>query len=59
MKLKKYLEKEGLSLRDFGKKIEVSHTSIDKYCKGTRTPSLNVMKKITKATKGQVTIKDF
>lgn len=59
MKLKTYLKKEGLTLREFAKKIGVTHAAIWKYSQGTRTPSLKNLKIIEKVTKGKVTYRDF
>jgi len=54
MKLKTWLKKNEMSLRAFGKKTGIDHTSLYKYTTGERTPRLKVAIKIEKATGGEV-----
>ena len=57
MDLVTYLNLKNISQRKFAKTIDVDHTTISKYCKGTRLPKKEIYKKIVKATKGVVTMR--
>lgn len=59
MKLEQYLEKEGISAADFGKRINVGRMTMHRYLKKGRVPRTDVMKKIREETGGQVTADDF
>lgn len=60
MKLKDWISStDGMTLRKMAKDINVCHTSICKYCNGSRRPSAEVAKKIKKYTKGSVTLKEL
>jgi len=54
MDLVTYLNLKNISQRKFAKLVDVDHTTISKYCKGTRLPKENVYKRIVEATKGVV-----
>ena len=59
MKLKIYLETNGISASSFAKSINVSRQTVSRYVNGYRVPSVSVMKKITDVTDQQVTANDF
>ena len=59
MKLEKYLKKNNLSVREFARQSKISHTSIQRYKTGERTPRLEVALKIEKLTNGEVKVKDL
>lgn len=59
MKLISWLWLNKVEPDDFGKKIGVSERSVYRYLRGEREPSLDVMVKIMKQTKGEVTRNDF
>lgn len=54
-----YLEFVGMSQTDFAKELGISQGSIGNYIAGTRTPSLEIARKIEKKTKGKVTIDEL
>lgn len=53
------MKKEGISFRKMAKDLKICHTSLFKYCSGTRRPRLPVAVKIEKYTDGQVTCKEL
>lgn len=59
MKLKDYLEKEGLKLEKFAKKIGKSRVTLYRWLNGITMPDELQQKAIEKITKGQVTLKDW
>lgn len=59
MKLRDYIEKEGISLRDFADRIAVGYYTLQRYLAGTRYPTPTVYKAIFAATKGKVQPNDF
>jgi transcriptional regulator with XRE-family HTH domain len=54
-----YLECSSMSVEDFAKEIGVSRSTIAHYLNGTRTPNLEIGRKIEKKTKGKVTIDEL
>ncbi len=59
MKLKKYLEKEGLNQSNFAKLVGVSRFHINRLVNLKILPSCKLLKKIDEITKGNVSLKDF
>lgn len=59
MKLKTYLKRKKISQRKFARISKISHTSICRYISGQRIPNAKNSKKIEKATKGEVLVKDL
>ncbi len=58
MKLRSYLEKNGISERAFADRIGCSQASVNRYC-GERIPEPDTMRKIIEITGGEVTANDF
>jgi len=52
-KLKQYLDKRGLTQKEFSKRSGVSESMLTRIMQG-RTPKLDALMKIRKATNGQV-----
>jgi len=59
MKLKDFLEKEGISNAEFAKRIGVSKMTISRYVRGEAIPKPDIMRRIVKDTKNKVTANDF
>lgn len=60
MQLLEYLYQNFETPRSFGSKIGVkSPATIYRYIQGTRFPCTRILKKIEKATNGEVTANDF
>ena len=60
MTLNDYLFKRKITSEQFAKKINVSLSSVNKWrMKGFRIPRPAAIKKIDRATKGSVTLKDW
>ena len=59
MKLKHYMEKNGLSCAAFGELIDVGFLTVWRYTSGKTTPPRKTMAKIIAVTKGKVTPNDF
>jgi DNA-binding transcriptional regulator YdaS (Cro superfamily) len=59
MKLTEYLAQEKLKPAHFALRLGVPASTVMRWIKGERTPSLASMDNISKATKGEVTSKDF
>lgn len=59
MKLTRYLKKNGLTISDFARMVEVTESSVSKWCRGERTPRGSHMRKIVAATAGEVSPNDF
>jgi len=57
--LKTYLNMKGIMLKDFADIIGVSASAISNYIHWHRKPTLEIGRKIEKATKGKVTIDDL
>jgi transcriptional regulator with XRE-family HTH domain len=59
MTLKQYLSNHGITQEEFGRLIGVKRLSIARYLNGERLPSPKTAKRIVKATKGAVQLKDL
>jgi len=59
MTLAEYLEKNSLTLTEFGARIGVSHAAISRYRNGQRRPEWNVLERIQEETGGAVRPEDF
>lgn len=59
MKLHDYLTSKNITPARFAGQIGVSHVSVTRYLAGTRRPVWTVLRRIVKATDGQVTANDF
>lgn len=59
MKLSEYLDRHGLQQKDFAEKAELHPSLLNRILKGTQKPSFNALKRITDATNGKVTFRDF
>jgi len=59
MKLKKYLEENGIKKSFFAKKIGVDPTHFSRWLNGSTIPRLDYILKIEEATDGLVTSKDW
>ncbi len=57
--LKKYLEKNQITQREFSKKLGVSDGAITRWVKGERIPKMKLIMKIKKETNGEVNPQDF
>lgn len=58
MKLKKYLEGEGLTPFTFGPKINVHPMTVYRYLRGT-TPTVEIAKRIIDVSDGKVALEDL
>jgi len=58
MKLKKYIQDEGLILNKFARKCGISYQRLYCILNGS-DPSLEVVAKVEKLTGGKVTLRDF
>ena len=59
MKLKRYLEREGISTADFASRLGVTYEAVRLYVRGERIPSRKNAAKIRELTKGSVRERDF
>ena len=59
MTLKQYLERHGISQEAFAEKIGVKRLSVARYIHNGRVPRPAIAKRIVKATKGAVQLKDL
>lgn len=59
MKLADWLEKNDMQRKVFAEKIGVNPSYITLICNSDSWPSRDIMKRIKKATKGEVTPNDF
>jgi transcriptional regulator with XRE-family HTH domain len=59
MKLGEWLEREGVSIDDFGSRIDRSKEAVRRYVNGERIPDRETMPKIARETGGAVTANDF
>jgi len=59
MKLKVWLDTEGISARELSLKLDVTDGAVSLWLNGMRMPRPAVMRLIKKITKGKVTSEDF
>lgn len=59
MKLEEYLTQESLKPAHFALRLGVPASTVMRWLKGDRTPSLASMDNISRATNGKVTSSDF
>lgn len=59
MRLKQYLDNNGISGAEFARMIGTSQVTVHRYTKGLRFPYPETIAKIHKATKGKVTVRDW
>ena len=59
MNLKDYLDKKSITITRFASFVEVSQSHISNIILGKKKPSIDLVKKITHATKGAVSIVDL
>lgn len=59
MNLKDYLDKKSITITRFASVVEVSQSHISNIILGKKKPSIDLVKKITRATKGAVSIVDL
>jgi transcriptional regulator with XRE-family HTH domain len=59
MRLAKFLKETGISQGAFADAIGVKQPTVSRYASGKKRPSLRVLRRITVATSGAVTIDDF
>ena len=59
MKLKEWLEKEGIKAQEFARRIGYSQSGISRIMHGEYVPSKPVVKRIEKETKGKVRPSDW
>lgn len=59
MKLREYLDENGIKVKFFAEKLGTSPTQISMWLRGARNPNRESMIKIEKATKGKVKPRDW
>lgn len=59
MQLGAYLNKHGISEKDFAAKIGTTHVSVNRYVNARRIPTRRIMTVIEKETGGAVKAQDF
>ena len=59
MKLKRYLDLNGISKSEFAEKAGLNLSDVCRYLATSRKPNLVAMNKIRIATKGKVDVEDF
>lgn len=59
MKIKDWLEKEGITQRAFAALVGVNYPSMSKYCSGKMKPRADKIKKIQDLTNGEVKLEDW
>lgn len=59
MTLKEYLEKNGLSVTDLARALDLPHPTVLSYVNKTHEPSLTNALRIEKATMGAVKVEDL
>ena len=60
MRLAQYLQDNGLSYREFARRIGTPHArTVERYAKGDRIPAGRMMAAIIEMTGGEVQAKDF
>lgn len=59
MRLKDWLKINGITGKEFAKKLSVDEQTVSRYCVGKRIPDPDVMRRIAEHTSGAVTANDF
>jgi len=59
MDLRAYLDREGLTLEAFAKRVDLSTASVSRLVRGLQRPDWDTMTKIARETAGEVTPNDF
>lgn len=59
MTLSQWIEREGISLSEFGSRIGRTAEAVRRYCNGDRIPDRETMPVIVRETRGEVTPNDF
>lgn len=60
MRLRAWLDREGISATAFGQKVGVENRqTMSRYVRGERLPPAEVLKRIREATNGEVTYEDL
>lgn len=59
MKLETYLKTKSITRTDFAGLIGTTQASVSRYVSGERRPSIEMIDKIEKATKGKVKMRDW
>ena len=59
MKLRAYMQKEGLGDAQFAERIGVHRQTVRQYREGKRIPRPEIMRRIVEVTGGEVTAQDF
>ena len=59
MKLETYLKSKSITRTDFAGLIGTTQASVSRYVSGERRPSIEMIDKIEKATKGKVKMRDW
>lgn len=59
MKLKKFLDKENISIQQMATDLDVPYEYIRRYANENKVPRSEMMAKIVAYTKGEVTANDF
>ncbi len=59
MKFKVWFESSGLSQTEFAKKVKITQSAVSHLLKGRKSPSLDLILRIEKATGGRVKPNDW
>ncbi len=59
MKLETYLKTKSITRTDFAGLIGTTQASVSRYVSGERRPSIEMIDKIEKATRGKVKMRDW
>ncbi len=59
MKLGDYLQTEGITAAEFGRRIGASRSTVLRWVKGARSPDSTSMRRVIDATSGAVSANDF
>lgn len=59
MKLEKYIENQGKTIKDAAEELDFAYEDVRRYCKGIVIPRPENMKKITEWSNGSVQPNDF
>ena len=59
MDLRTYLDREGMTVSEFARRVGISHSNVLRWMSGAYRPSLAAMVAVEKETGGAVTARDF